>query len=185
MPAFDPAAALAAPVGRTRLSEKLRLLRPLLAKDILNIGEMKALLNCAYSLVAYSSKWNSSEFQGLPASHTLIRLAYRLLVADALLCICVILGPAVMKPNAWWDRFAERLTAPSRIMPYRERSSSTSIRQLEAKFLKALDMYKQQRRPPEAVLVELKRKIFCLPCIHTEFYRQTWDAWRKDDEEFQ
>lgn len=59
LPVFDPAAALAARVGRTRLAGVLRLMRPLLAKDVLSHAETKTLLNCAYSLVAYSPKWST------------------------------------------------------------------------------------------------------------------------------
>lgn len=184
LPVFDYVAACAAPSETARLSEMLRVMRPLLAKEILNEEEMKALYNCANPLVACSSKWSSSDFSNLTAYGALTLLPYRLLVADAVWVICKILGPSVMKQDAWWDIFMERLAAPHHLEAYRVRPSSSHQRSLVQKFLQALDTYRKGQRPEASLLVELKQKIFLMPCIYTKFQQPVWQAWRDDDEKF-
>lgn len=50
------------------------------------------------------------------------------------------------------------------------------------KALCALSIYKTGERPTARAVVELKTKIFQMPCVHSNFKRSVWDDWRKDIE---
>lgn len=100
----------------------------------------------------------------------------RFLVADALLSVCEVVGPA-MEKEKWW---AEDLL-PTLNVPKGDENPTTLLGILYRRFFNALELYKQSKRPSPKEVVELKQFVFHFESKGWDFNERRWDAWRIDN----
>lgn len=144
---------------------------------------MQSLMSTAQFLLRLAVRWNPLQLEGLPPYQATEPAARRFLVVDALWNICSVVGPK-MNQVQWWGRLMAHAAIPSSLISYPLPRSSVDRRPFFALLHKALEEFRQGRRPSAEVIVELKRKIFCDPRFHARFREQMWDPWRSDDEDY-
>ncbi|KAL8269197.1 hypothetical protein Esti_006878 [Eimeria stiedai] len=85
--------------------------------------------------------------------------------------------------QSWWRELADRI--PSQYSPqWRRRSNSLEWNhRLILDLSDAIEQLKSGNPLPDHVVVDLKRRIFCLPSSPGRFRAPSWDPWRDDDRE--
>lgn len=164
------------------IAEKLHPIRTLLLKQQLSATEMQLLLKYGQRLISYAQKFLTKKIAAAKLSHAIEPLSRRFLVADALWCICSVLGPAMQKEK-WWAQLLEKMA-----------NGLTARLQMEVliakdpffcKLLAAMHLYRKGKRPSAKTVVLLKQSIFRPARSTREFKKPRWDPWRRDDRYFE
>lgn len=169
-------------IKRSHLAKKLLKLRELFAKDRIGRTEVNLLLITADELLNYAGRLHPDDVKGLNPLKVVTRFARRFLLADAIWCICKVVGPSMNK-NSWWNQFISHLMLSEEVVT--KFSPSSSHWPLVCRLQKAMEMFRQGIRPSAAEIVSLKRAIFCGPSTPFGVDGNSWRAWRKDDDEFE
>ena len=164
----------------------LSLLRDLFVRRRLEATDIGPLLRVATDLLAYAGTWNTDKLALTTKLHDLVEpVSRQFLVVDAIFSITQVLGSG-MRRETWWDLFmAKILEPPISLVLMTEEGSSQNYTTFLRRVFTALEVYRSGRRPDAAVVVSIKREVFLLPCIVTNFRHPKWEPWRIDDDKFQ
>ncbi|CDJ51717.1 hypothetical protein EBH_0001620 [Eimeria brunetti] len=103
------------------------------------------------------------------------------LAFDAAVGALQLLGPRCMQAHLWWPKFVSAfecdLAVSLRPINYQ---AGKVYRRMAHRLVHALDVYKQQKRPPPAEVVELKKMIVCFPDAPGDFRDARFDPFRED-----
>ncbi|KAL8445259.1 hypothetical protein Emag_005148 [Eimeria magna] len=107
----------------------------------------------------------------------------RFLIWDALYCASLALN-VPWAQEAWWKSLAEKAYPQLDVSSY-SKNAHTFYVQLIDDMLGALRLFKSGERPDPALIVSIKRRLFCSD--FTTYYLRTssWDDWREDDKHTQ
>lgn len=182
LPAFDVRKTLVYTGIASGIAEKLHPVRVLLLQQQLSLGDMQLLLKHGQRLLSYAQKFLTRKISASKLSHAIEPLSRRFLVADALWCICSVLGPAMQKEK-WWtqllDKMANGLSARLQMEVLIAKDP------FFCKLLAAMHLYRKGKRPSAKTVVLLKQSIFRPARSTREFKKSRWDPWRRDDRHFE
>ncbi|CDJ35951.1 uncharacterized protein EMH_0046740 [Eimeria mitis] len=164
---------------RTNTPKTLASIRQLLVKEQLTADELQSLIDLAAKVV--KNVYNMGKFRkGLvPLREVREHVMRRFIIADALWGICEVVGPS-MRKEEWWKQVMEKLL----LFPSASVTSGhmqTGRFQVVRRFVAALQMYREGRRPAPREVIELKREVFCSPEAPPPFRSREYDIFRDDD----
>ncbi|KAL8444066.1 hypothetical protein Emag_005719 [Eimeria magna] len=112
------------------------------------------------------------------------RLGRRFLVIYCLLRASQVLGQK-WPSESWWSELMARI--PHRYFFAWERGPRASAfnASLANDLSRAIALLKSGIYPPPRVIIQLKRRLFCMSESPVIFKEKVWDPWRRDDEEAQ
>ncbi|KAL8448490.1 hypothetical protein Emed_003670 [Eimeria media] len=162
-------------------------LRELLRKPSLNASDALAMVDCAENLARHAYFWLQSETAGLRPFIATFRLARRFMVIYHMLCASRALHQD-WSNQPWWKELMDRIPhtysfegviggsvpAVSRFYVDLARDLSLAIQQL-----------KSGSTPPDFFIIDVHRRLLCLPHSSHGFKREQLDPWRQDDAESQ
>lgn len=179
---FDGRLALQSTTEPKHLAKKLLLLREVFAQDRVSSNNINLLVLLANDLLNYAAQLHPTDLEGNSPAQVVMPVARRFLLADALWCICEVVGPS-MKKDQWWNLFISNIKITESVVEQR-RVESNSWRPLIGRLRDAVELFGQGVRPTPQEIVHLKRAIFCGPNIPPRFKNREWHPWRKDDENY-
>ncbi|CDJ43003.1 hypothetical protein, conserved [Eimeria tenella] len=180
---FDTDFALTIAAPAAGAAAKLDPIRQIFLKPQISAQDMQQLVRLGEQLVAYAQKYLAKEISLKSNWRLSESMARRFLVADALWCICNIVGPA-MQRGQWWDQILGKIGGHEALVDHVNSLSSPNGPTFLARIVAALEQYKRGDRPAPREVVELKMRILRQPCVTEEFRRPQWDPWRNDDKHF-
>ncbi|KAL8447553.1 hypothetical protein Emed_004341 [Eimeria media] len=165
-------------------SHLLRPLREMFRKQQLNEIDAHNMVEYSERLAAHAYYTMGDNVGHLGPLEAATRLGRKFLVLDYLLRASYVLGQS-WHSKGWWEELMERI--PHRYALIRERDMRVSQFNLDLALdlSAAIELLKKGVFPPPAVVVSLKRRLFCMQPSPVIFKQKPWDPWREDDEEFQ
>ncbi|KAL8431318.1 hypothetical protein Efla_004191 [Eimeria flavescens] len=174
---YDPTAV--AHGKRLPLVQMLLPIRSLLSRRHLNKVDTLRLLYEGERLVTFTKSYMTGDLKSKRSCDLVVPVASRFLVADALCCLCIVLGEEAMQKDLWWTPVISEMFAllESWVPSTRPSFHDTLLKAV----LQAGEVYKTGGRPPAETVVNIKRGIFCHMFSHPYFKKPAWRPWREDD----
>ncbi|CDJ66135.1 hypothetical protein, conserved [Eimeria necatrix] len=167
------------------LAHSLKIVRSFLMKPILNKVEVVELLKCEATMLRQAARLITLSVEHLSPSAAVEILGRRFLVFQALHSVAKLLGSHVAN-NAWYKSVFALL--PSN---YGKRLGQNIARWsqryviLSKDLISAMELYRMGDEPSAEEIIDLKRRLLCLPDSPSGFRRVAWSVWRVDDMLFQ
>ena len=155
-----------------------------LKKPLLSARDLDSLMFHLERLVFHAVRRAKENIDGIQPKLIVERLAFALLVTDAMYAASEVLGTPA-KRSEWWPKIIA--TLPVYSGPNASDPPRATARQnvLLAQFLHSvLEFYKSGSRPPAAALVPLKQILLCTPAVPA-LRRGPWVHFMADDLEWQ
>ncbi|CDJ37774.1 hypothetical protein, conserved [Eimeria tenella] len=167
------------------LAHSLKIVRSFLMKPILNKIEVIELLKCEATMLRQAAQLIALSVDNLNPSSAVEVLGRRFLVLQALHSVAKLLGDHVA--NNVWYKSVFALLPSSYSKRFRRSFGRWSERYiiLSRDLIEAMEMYRVGDEPSAERIIDLKRRLLCLPDSPSGFRRVAWSIWRTDDMLFQ
>ncbi|KAL8437698.1 hypothetical protein ACSSS7_000723 [Eimeria intestinalis] len=121
----------------------------------------------------------STEITKVPPYKATYMLGRRFLLYDAIYSASIALE--VNWPRQlWWKTLAEKVPTDVCVDEYGRHAHQYYVELLED-MVEALRLFKSGLRPPEEMIISIKRRLFGRDCTLYFFKYKCWDDWREDD----
>ncbi|KAL8440102.1 hypothetical protein Efla_001983 [Eimeria flavescens] len=163
----------------------LNSIRAILAKDILNVEDMKMLSASAFQLMGYIGCCLARKVESVYISYDVVPMARRFLAGYYLLAACQVLGPTMRLEEWWHSRMRLPLSPPSwwteaHSHHLQEGRSSELLQSL----VKGVQILSKCQLPPPALTVHILRSLLCQERILQYFTHPAFASWREMDAGF-
>ncbi|KAL8444064.1 hypothetical protein Emag_005717 [Eimeria magna] len=159
-------------------------IRRLFRLSQLNEVEAGSLLSCAEELAAQAYYGLQDKSRGSSPFFAAARLGRKFLVIYYLLRASQVLGQQ-WPSELWWGELMERIPHQYFFVWSRDRRASVFSASLANDLSRAIALLKSGIFPSPRVIIQLKRRLFCMPESPIKLKEKVWDPWRQDDEEAQ
>ncbi|KAL8273168.1 hypothetical protein Esti_002926 [Eimeria stiedai] len=171
--------------GPKRQVHVLRRIRELLLKAQLNQQDVFQLIHLAEGATSQMLTAIASGVSERRPYLACENLGRRFLTLNALHCISTTLNLNWEKQQ-WWKEITGRIPSEYRSHVYTSPDNHTEFtRQLTFDLAAAVNLYKSGLSPSDEVIIDLKRRLFCMKQSPYFSRDASWEAWRDDDQMWQ
>ncbi|KAL8444065.1 hypothetical protein Emag_005718 [Eimeria magna] len=181
---FMTSAMRSANLAPRRHCDTLLRLRRLFRLSRLSEREAGSLVSCAEELAAHAYHSLQDKPQDTSPFFASIRLGRKFLIVYYLLRASQVLGQK-WPSESWWGELMERIPHQYFFVWARDPRASAFSVSLANDLSHAISLMKSGVFPPPSVIIQLKRRLFCMSESPGKLKEKVWDPWRQDDEEAQ
>ncbi|KAL8448491.1 hypothetical protein Emed_003671 [Eimeria media] len=157
-------------------------MRELLRKPSLNSSDAREMVICAEKLSRHMYFWLQSDTDELKPFLGAMRMGRRFMAIYHMLCASRALRQD-WSAQAWWKELMDRIPHTYSVDVASVPSSSRFYAVLAHDLSLAIQLLKSGSTPPDHVVIDLHRRLLCLPQSPSGFRHKQWDPWRQDDAE--
>ncbi|KAL8446460.1 hypothetical protein Emed_004914 [Eimeria media] len=179
---FSPERALRKKITRKVTVSWFQKLSALLARKELSRSDLRQMGMLVERFVTHLHLHESAEIHHFP-SFAVETLGLRFLIMDMIVSSLQLLGVSLSDP--WWAQLVSRIP-DEYTRPFMKWDSPLPVfnYNLMVRLTQAIRILKGGQRPPPALLVHLKRCLFCSRSSPLRFTKPSWDSWREANRRF-
>ncbi|KAL8448498.1 hypothetical protein Emed_003678 [Eimeria media] len=162
----------------------LRPLREAFRRPQLNQAEAHGLTHYSERLAANAYHFMQDEVEDLSPFDAVGRLGRKFMTIYYLLRASHVLQQN-WPTQPWWDELMKRIPHQYVFAWKGGRQASPFNVDLANELSAAIELLKRGVLPAPTGIINLKRKLFCMPQSPVQFREKLWDPWRQDDEDSQ
>ncbi|KAL8448499.1 hypothetical protein Emed_003679 [Eimeria media] len=181
---FSPSAMRSASWASQQNWHLLSPLRKAFRSSQLNQAEAYEVVQRSERLAAHAYHFMQDEIEDLGPFDAVGRLGRKFMTIYYLLRASHVLGQN-WPSQPWWEELMKRI--PHKYLFAWERAPQASPFNVDLahELSAAIELLKRGVLPAPTVIINLKRKIFCMQESSVRFKQKLWDPWRQDDEDSQ
>ncbi|KAL8435084.1 hypothetical protein ACSSS7_002674 [Eimeria intestinalis] len=178
---FMPSTMRSGFIAPRRQCNTLVKMREILRKRYLDRRDAHNLVHLAEQLASHAYHFMQDQPGDLSPYFATARLGRKFMVLLYLLRASVALDQD-WPSQSWWGELMQRVPHAFHIDVERDRRASPFHCRLANDLSTALAKLKTGVFPSSRTIVDLKRRLFCVPQSRDTFKERVWDPWRQDDE---